>query len=240
MHDLTLARMENAEVERVVDAWRCENEQLGGRRAVNYVQIFENRGKMMGASNPHPHCQIWASHRIPNEIRKEQESQESWLGSRDRCLLCDYLALEKSSERVVTENEGFFAVVPFWAIWPFEILIIGRRHVSGLGGLTMEECAQLADMLKQVATRYDNLFESPCPYSMGLHQCPADDKSHEAWHLHVHFYPPILRSATIRKFMVGYELLAMPQRDITPEAAAARLRGLSARHYRHHGQSEQP
>jgi UDPglucose--hexose-1-phosphate uridylyltransferase len=231
VHDLTLARMQQTAIVRVVDAWRIQNQELGGLPPVNYVQIFENRGQMMGASNPHPHCQIWASHRIPNEIVKEQTSQQKWMAAHGTCLLCDYLALEKSSERVVCENAEFLALVPFWAVWPFETLILSRRHISGLAGLRPEECAALADILKQVTTRYDNLFESPCPYTMGFHQSPCDGNPHEEWHLHAHFLPPVLRSARIRKFMVGYELLAMPQRDVTPEAAAERLRALPSVHY---------
>jgi UDPglucose--hexose-1-phosphate uridylyltransferase len=231
VHDLTLARMDTSAIGGVIEAWHDQNAQLGAVPLVNYVQIFENRGQMMGASNPHPHCQIWASHRIPNEIQKEQVSQENWLQSRGRCLLCDYLAIERSGERIVTENNGFVALVPFWAVWPFETLIVARRHVAGLGDLRADECADLADILKRVTTRYDNLFQSPCPYSMGFHQCPADGNEHEAWHLHAHFLPPVLRSATVRKHMVGYELLAMPQRDITPETAAAQLRSLPATHY---------
>jgi UDPglucose--hexose-1-phosphate uridylyltransferase len=231
VHNLTIARMEAPAIGVVIDAWRDQNEQLSALPIVNYVQIFENRGQMMGASNPHPHCQIWASHRIPDEIRKEQTSQQDWFNRNGRCLLCDYLTLERSGERIVAANSGFVAMVPFWAVWPFETLVIANRHVSNLGELRPDECAELADILKQVATRYDNLFESPCPYSMGFHQCPSDGKAHQAWHLHAHFLPPVLRSATIRKFMVGYELLAMPQRDLTPEAAAERLRSMPAIHY---------
>lgn len=224
IHDLTLARMETAAIVNVVDEWRAQNAELASMPLVNYVQIFENRGQMMGASNPHPHCQIWASHRIPNEISKEQASQRAWMKSKSTCLLCDYLALEKSSERVVAANAGFTALVPFWAVWPFEILIISARHFGNLADLTARDRDDLADILKRVTTRYDNLFESPCPYSMGFHQAPSDAENHDEWHFHAHFLPPVLRSATIRKFMVGYELLAMPQRDITPESAAARLR----------------
>jgi UDPglucose--hexose-1-phosphate uridylyltransferase len=231
IHDLTLSRMTTAAIGNVVAEWCAQNRELGSMPLVNYVQIFENRGQTMGASNPHPHCQIWASHRIPNEIAKEQASQRGWMKSKSTCLLCDYLALENNSERVVTANAGFVALVPFWAVWPFEILIVGRRHAGEISGLNAGERAELADILKRVTTRYDNLFESPCPYSMGFHQSPSDSEKHDEWHLHAHFLPPVLRSAAIRKFMVGYELLAMPQRDITPEEAAARLRELPDVHY---------
>jgi UDPglucose--hexose-1-phosphate uridylyltransferase len=233
-HDLTLARMDTAAIEGVIDAWQHQNAELGGRAAINYVQIFENRGAMMGASNPHPHCQIWANHRRPDEIIKEQAGQEKWVAEHASCLLCDYLAREQQSEqgdRIVCSNGGFVTIVPFWAVWPYETLIIGRRHFPNLGDLTADERRDLAAILKETLTRYDNLFQSPCPYSMGFHQSPSDGQPHEAWHFHAHFYPPVLRSATVRKFMVGYELLAMPQRDITPELAAERLRSLSSVHY---------
>lgn len=230
-HDLTLARMEIAGIESVINAWQRENAELGARPMLNYVQIFENRGAMMGASNPHPHCQIWANHRLPGEIVKEQAAQEEWLKQRASCLLCDYLSREEPGERVVCGNASFVTLVPFWALWPFETLVIARRHFPNLGDLTADERRDLAAILKETLTRYDNLFESPCPYSMGFHQCPCDGKPHGAWHFHAHFYPPVLRSATVRKFMVGYELLAMPQRDITAESAAKRLRSLSSVHY---------
>jgi UDPglucose--hexose-1-phosphate uridylyltransferase len=231
VHDLTLARMDPADIEAVVRAWREESARLGAEPAVNYVQIFENRGAMMGASNPHPHCQIWANHRIPSEVLKEQLAQESWVRSRGSCLLCDYLSLELGGERIVALNEDFVALVPFWAVWPFETMIVARRHFSGFGEFRDGECGGLADILRQMTVRFDNLFESACPYSMGFHQCPSDGARHEEWHFHAHFYPPLLRSATVRKFLVGYEMLAMPQRDITAEAAAERLRSLSSVHY---------
>lgn len=231
LHNLTISRMTNEAIEKVVEAWREQNEQLRAVPWVRNVQIFENRGQMMGASNPHPHCQIWANHRIPDEIRKEEQSQTDWLKKRGSCLLCNYLALELESERMVTQNEAFAAVVPFWAVWPFETMILARRHFAGLSDMRVEEHALLADILRQITTRYDNLFQSPCPYSMGFHQQPFDSEHGGSWHFHAHFYPPVLRSANVRKFMVGYELLAMPQRDIRPELAAERLRSLPARHY---------
>jgi UDPglucose--hexose-1-phosphate uridylyltransferase len=230
-HDLTLARMDLAALRGVVDGWCDQNAALAELPLVRYVQIFENRGQLMGASNPHPHCQIWANHRVPDDIRKEQTCQEDWVRSKGSCLLCDYLALELNGPRRVCGNRSFFALVPFWAVWPVEILIVSRRHMANFESLQEAERIDLADILKQITIRYDNLFQSPCPYSMGFHQCPSDGDAHGAWHFHAHFYPPVLRSAVIRKFMVGYELLAMPQRDITAESAAERLRVLPAQHY---------
>lgn len=231
-HDLTLARMEATEIARVVAVWQEQYRELGAHSAINYVQIFENHGAMMGASNPHPHCQIWASRGIPNEVAKESACQARHRDGRGSCLLCDYLALEiRSPDRIVCENAHFVALVPFWALWPFEMLVLPRRHVAAIDMLDQAEGLALADILRQVTVRYDNLFETDFPYSMGFHQRPSDGEPHPEWHLHAHFYPPLLRSATVRKFMVGYELLAGPQRDITPEAAAERLRALSGRHY---------
>ncbi|HTS29243.1 MAG TPA: UDP-glucose--hexose-1-phosphate uridylyltransferase [Bryobacteraceae bacterium] len=230
-HSLTISRLPVAEIRTIVDTWVAQLLDLGGRPAIDYVQIFENRGEIMGCSNPHPHCQIWAGEGLPNEWRKEQAAQAAYRSERGSCLLCDYLALEQKAEGVVCENASFIALVPFWALWPFEVLVLSRRHVSSLDGLSNSERDGLADILKQITTRYDNLFEVSFPYTMGFHQRPTDGSAHEEWHLHAHYYPPLLRSATVKKFMVGYEMLAEPQRDITPEAAAARLRDLPATHY---------
>lgn len=230
-HDLTLSRMSVDTIGSVVDIWWSEYQQLGKLPFINYVQIFENRGEMMGASNPHPHCQIWANENLPNEIVKENIAQKSYAGRKHACLLCDYAGLERNGERLVCENEKFTALVPFWAVWPFETLVISKRHAMVMDELSESERRGLADILKQITTRYDNLFETPFPYTMGFHQRPTDGGQHEAWHFHAHFYPPLLRSAEIRKFMVGYEMLASPQRDITAEAAAARLRSVSPVHY---------
>ncbi len=228
-HDLTVARMDTGSLRRVVDAWVEQYRELGADPRINWVQIFENRGEMMGASNPHPHCQVWSNHSLPNEAVKEQIAQATFLESRGACLLCRYAELER--ERVVVENDAFAAVVPFWAVWPFETLVLARRHVTALDELADAERDGLADILRRLTTRYDNLFATSFPYSMGFHQRPTDGRAYPEWHLHAHFLPPLLRSATVRKFMVGYELLSMPQRDITPEAAAERLRGLSDTHY---------
>jgi UDPglucose--hexose-1-phosphate uridylyltransferase len=231
-HDLTLAVMEPADIRLVVDLWADQYLELGERDFVRYVQIFENRGAIMGASNPHPHCQAWASSSLPNEAVKEQAALSAYRQAEGRCLICDYLVLEERlAERKVCENEQFLVVVPFWAIWPFETLLVSRRHLSGLDELTPDERDGLSHILKRLTTRYDNLFEVSFPYSMGFHQRPTDGVPHPEWHLHAHFYPPLLRSATVRKFMVGYEMLGAPQRDITPESAAGRLRALSETHY---------
>ena len=220
-HDLTLAGMATTAVRQVVDAWTAQYRELGALPWVRHVQIFENRGAMMGASNPHPHGQIWANERLPNEPAKELVQQRAHRG----CLLCDYLDAELADgERIVVSNQRFVALVPFWAAWPFETLVLPRTHSGSLLGLTEPDRDGLADILCRLTRRYDGLFGVPFPYSMGLHQPPTDGADHPEWHLHAHFYPPLLRSATVRKFMVGYELLAGPQRDITPETAAARLR----------------
>ena len=252
-HDLTIARMEAEDLKGVVDVWSDQYQELSDIPWINHVQIFENRGAMMGASNPHPHCQIWATSHLPVEPAKEQKQFEEYKKLSGGCLLCDYLKLESSRSadpplpatgenpgeqelpgyRMVCENDHFAAVVPFWAVWPFEILLISKRHLGSMAELEGGERGSLGSILKQITTRYDNLFEVSFPYSMGFHQTPP---RHEAtsgtdWHFHGHFYPPLLRSATVRKFMVGFEMLGTPQRDITPEAAAERLRQVPALHY---------
>ncbi|PYV76620.1 MAG: galactose-1-phosphate uridylyltransferase [Acidobacteria bacterium] len=227
-HDLTVSRLSADELGRVVGIWSEQYRELGSLPFINHVQIFENRGAVMGASNPHPHCQIWANARLPNEPAKEQLAQQEYRSAHDSCLLCDYLMLEHElAQRIVCENDFFSGLVPFWAVWPFEILVLARHHRTCINELVREERCGLADILKRVTTRYDHLFEASFPYSMGFHQQPTDGGDHLEWHLHAHFYPPLLRSATVRKFMVGYEMLGSPQRDITPETAAARLREMS-------------
>jgi UDPglucose--hexose-1-phosphate uridylyltransferase len=240
-HDLTLPELDQTVIENVLATWMHASADLGSRDFIRYTQIFENKGAMMGCSNPHPHSQIWAQSQLPNEIAQELDSQSAYFGEHHRPLLADYLAEEqRHPERIVCQNEHFTALVPFWAVWPFEILLVAHRPVAQLTDLTASETHDLAEVLKQVTTRYDNLFEISFPYSMGFHQAPSDGQSHPEWVLHAHFYPPLLRSATIRKFMVGYEMLAMPQRDITPESAAERLQGLSGVHYKLRGQHESP
>jgi UDPglucose--hexose-1-phosphate uridylyltransferase len=228
-HDLTLGQMPAGAIGAVVDTWADQYDQLGALDWVRNVLIFENRGAMMGASNPHPHGQIWANEVIPNEVAKELAQQRTWTGKTSGgCLLCDYLRIElDEKDRVVDENDDFVVLVPFWASWPFETLVLPRSHHGTVSSLDAGRRAAMADILGRLARRYDSLFGVTFPYSMGLHQAPTDGEPHPEWHLHTHFYPPLLRSATVRKFMVGYELLAQPQRDITPESAAERLRGLT-------------
>jgi UDPglucose--hexose-1-phosphate uridylyltransferase len=231
-HDLTLAQMSEPDILEVVDTWTKEHTWLSTRPGVTYVQIFENRGELMGCSNPHPHCQIWASSSVPNQPAKEGISLAEYRKKNNTCLLCDYLVREQAAgERIVCENQHFLSVVPFWAVWPFETLLLSKRHLPDLTTLSSEERTALANILKQLTTRYDNLFEVSFPYSMGFHQSPADGQPHDEQHFHAHYYPPLLRSATVKKFMVGYELLASPQRDITAESAAERLRALPAVHF---------
>jgi len=235
-HSLTLARMTREEIRPVVDAWTAQYEELSGVNWIQYVQIFENRGAMMGASNPHPHGQIWSTGFVPDEPAAETQAQREHLALTGCCLLCAYLAAEKTAApagegRIVFENEHFSALVPWWAVWPFEVLLVSRRHVKAMPEFSSDEREGLADALKRLTTRYDNLFQTGFPYTMGFHQAPTDKSSHEEWHFHAHFYPPLLRSATVRKFMVGFEMLGMPQRDITAEAAAERLREASEVHF---------
>jgi UDPglucose--hexose-1-phosphate uridylyltransferase len=232
-HDWTLPDMPLADIRRVVDVWVDQTRELGELDFINYVQFFENKGDAMGASNPHPHCQVWTSEHIPTEPSKELRAQTNYLESRGSCLLCDYLKIELAhAERIVLQNDHFIVVVPFWAVWPFETMLLSRRHIGSLTDLTDAERDALADIIKRLTTRYDNLFQVSFPYSMGWHQSPTDNVAHPETHLHAHYYPPLLRNATIRKFMVGYELLANPQRDITAETAAARLRERSEVLYR--------
>lgn len=226
-HDLTLAMMDPSAIRRVVDRWADEYAELGSRPHINHVQIFENKGLLMGCSNPHPHGQIWAQETVPDQPAREGASQQRHFERHGRTLLDEYLTVElERRERWVAGNDHFSVVVPFWAVWPFETLIIPHRPAASLLDLSAAERDGLAAALKDVTTCYDRLFETSFPYSAGLHQAPTDGRHHPEWHLHMHFYPPLLRSATVRKFMVGYELLATPQRDLTPEASAARLRAL--------------
>ncbi|NOK61288.1 MAG: UDP-glucose--hexose-1-phosphate uridylyltransferase [Chloroflexi bacterium AL-W] len=232
-HDLTMAEMDVLSITAVVEMWIEQYGEMGAQPLTNYVQIFENRGAMMGASNPHPHGQIWATEHLPLNVARELETQHDYYVEHERTLLADYLKLElEAHERLVCHNNHFVALVPFWAVWPFETMLISRRPAGALSDLDQNERGALADILKQLTTRYDNLFEVSFPYSMGFHQRPTDGGAYPEWHLHAHFYPPLLRSATVRKFMVGFELLAEPQRDITPEQAAERLRSVPEKHYR--------
>lgn len=224
-HDLTLATMELAAIERVVEMWAAQETELGGRDEIRYVQIFENRGAMMGASNPHPHGQIWATEHIPDETALELSAQKSYLEQHGRGLLPAYLEMErKDGQRIVAENDEWTALVPFWAVWPFELMLLPREPVATMAAQSPAQRKALASMLSTVTRGYNRVFDTPFPYSMGFHPAPSDGEKHPEWCLHAHFYPPLLRSATVRKFMVGFELLGSPQRDITPELAAETLR----------------
>ena len=231
-HSLTASRMSDGALALVAAEWGRQFAELSRLPFVRTIQIFENRGQMMGASNPHPHCQIWATESIPFEHAREFDAQQAHLRQHGACLLCTYLAQElDAAERIVCENASLAALVPFCAVWPFETLLLPRRHVNSIGELTSAEQLDLANLMRRLTTRYDNLFESPFPYTMGFHQRPAGGGDHPHVHLHAHYYPPLLRSATVRKFMVGFEMLGGPARDITPESAARRLRECSETHY---------
>ena len=229
-HDLTLPQMEPSDIRKVVDVWANQIEDLGEDYA--WVQIFENKGSEMGCSNPHPHGQIWATEHLPSEVALEDRHQQQWFREHGSQLLLDYLDKElEADQRIVTQNESWVVLVPWWALWPFEVLLLPRRHIPQLHHLSPVEKDHLALILKNLLTRYDNLFQSSFPYSMGWHGAPfvADNTDH--WQLHAHFYPPMLRSASVRKHMVGYEMLGEPQRDLTPESAAQRLASMSDRHW---------
>ena len=229
-HDLTLATMGLSSIRQVVDLWADQTSELSRMQHIRYVQIFENRGAMMGASNPHPHGQIWATEHIPDEPALELEAQSAYLEAHGRALLPTYVELElQRSERLVGVNETWVAVVPFWAVWPFEVLLVPRDPVPTVQAQSDTQRDGLASLLSAITRAYNEVFQTPFPYSMGLHGAPCDGEAHEGWCLHAHFYPPLLRSATIRKFMVGFELLGSPQRDITPESAAATLRAAMER-----------
>ncbi len=229
-HDLTLATMEVPSIERVVDLWAEQETELGLHDGLRYVQIFENRGAMMGASNPHPHGQIWATEHVPDEPALELTAQQSYLQAQGRALLPAYLAMELAEgQRVVAENDQWVALVPFWAVWPFELMLLPREQVPTMAAQTAVQRSGLARLLSTVTRGYNRVFDTAFPYSMGFHPAPADGEAHPEWCLHAHFYPPLLRSATVRKFMVGFELLGSPQRDITPELAAETLRDAVAK-----------
>ena len=232
-HDLTLPELPVAEIKGLIELWCIEFEKLSANTLLKNIQVFENKGDVMGCSNPHPHGQIWAQTSLPQEIIKETIQQKLYSEKNGKSLLLDYIELElKLKERLVIENEHFVAVVPFWAVWPYETMIVSKRQVQYITQFTGTEKYALAEILKDLTTRYDNLFEISFPYSAGMHQAPVNDGEHAAWHWHMHFYPPLLRSATVKKFMVGYEMLANAQRDITPEWAAERLRDQSNEHYK--------
>ena len=231
-HACTLPQMEQADIVKVIELWQEEYSSLSANEWIKYIQIFENKGAIMGCSNPHPHGQIWALSDVPVELMKETDHQKKYVEAHKISLLENYLKLEiEKQERIVCINDHFVALVPFWAVWPFETMIISRRQVQNILQFNEKEKEALAAILKDLTIRYDNLFETSFPYSAGMHQAPVNDGEHTEWHWHMHFYPPLLRSATVKKFMVGYEMLASPQRDITPEWAAQKLKNLPEIHY---------
>lgn len=228
-HNLTLPEMSVEAIIEVINVWIQQSREMFGQ--YKWVQIFENKGEVMGASNPHPHCQIWASSFLPNELYEEDSNQNKYFQKNNSVLLSDYLEYElKQDERVIIQNNHWVSLVPYWAVWPYETMILPRRNIKSLLDLTKDEITALAETLKLHLVKYDNLFNVSFPYSMGFHFSPPgyDD---QGWLLHIHFYPPLLRSATVKKFMVGYEMLAEVQRDITPEQAAVKLKELPELHY---------
>ena len=232
-HNVTLAEMQVPEIENVVRVWKEQYLELGAISYINHVQIFENKGSVMGCSNPHPHGQIWAQSSLPTQVKRTQDNLLKYFQKTGKSLLKDYLESElQKKERIIAENEHFVLLVPFWATWPYETMIISKRHFSSIAEITEEEIKSYAEMIQIITVKYDNLFKTSFPYSAGIHQAPTDGLDHEEWHFHMHFYPPLLRSATVKKFMVGYELLAEAQRDLTAEQSAEILRNLSTQHYK--------
>jgi UDPglucose--hexose-1-phosphate uridylyltransferase len=230
-HSKTLPELSVKEISRIVDTWQSQCEELGG--TYTSVQVFENKGSVMGCSNPHPHGQIWAQQQLPTLVMKKQYAQLAYLEQHGSNLLQDYVVREvENKERIVVKNDDWLVVVPYWAAWPFETLILPRFTVSRITELNEAKKLSLADILKKITIKYDNLFNCSFPYSMGWHGAPFDDKAHPEWTLHASFFPPLLRSSTVRKFMVGYEMMAEAQRDLTAEQAAERLRNGSDTHYK--------
>jgi UDPglucose--hexose-1-phosphate uridylyltransferase len=232
-HNLTLPEMEIQEIKEIIQTWAAQYIELGSHDFINYVQIFENKGAVMGCSNPHPHGQIWAQQTVPTQVEITQKNLRAYFEKNKSSLLKDYLDAElKLQERIVLENEHFVALVPFWATWPFETLLISKRHFGNIIAMSQEEIEAFAEILKGITVKYDNLFETSFPYSSGIHQAPTDRIAHPEWHFHMHFYPPLLRSASVKKFMVGYEMLGEAQRDSSPEQSAKILRDLPTQHYK--------
>ena len=226
-HNLSLAQLDLIDIQNLVQTWRSQYEELGAMSYINYVQIFENKGEIMGCSNPHPHGQIWAQESLPQEVVKEQKQQEAYWDKNGRSLLLDYVALEiQKQERVLFENDLFVVLVPFWAVWPFETMIAPKIQCHSLSDLDEIGVKAFAEAIQWISQTYDLLFNCSFPYSSGIHQAPTDGLDHMSWQMHMHFYPPLLRSASVKKFMVGYEMMGNPQRDFTPEYAAKTLREL--------------
>ncbi len=230
-HSLTLPLMSISEINNVISLWKKEYEELGANPNINHVQIFENKGDIMGCSNPHPHGQIWAQRSIPEVVLKKQTQQKKYWDKNNKSLLFDYIQQEiELNERIILKNNHFVALVPYWAVWPYETMIVPIKQYQHIGQLNSQEQLDFAEIIKDLTTKYDNLFETSFPYSSGIHQSPTDGE-HPEWHFHMSFYPPLLRSAEVKKFMVGYEMFANPQRDITAEQAADNLKLLSTTHY---------
>ncbi|RRO26168.1 UDP-glucose--hexose-1-phosphate uridylyltransferase [Flavobacteriaceae bacterium 14752] len=230
-HALTLPLMSINEIHEVIKLWQKEYKSLGEKPDIGHVQIFENKGDIMGCSNPHPHGQIWAQRSIPEVVLKKQKEQKTYWDKNKKSLLSEYIQQElELDERIILKNKHFVALVPYWAVWPFETMIVPIKHNEHINQLNEEEQLAFAKIIKGLTTKYDNLFETSFPYSSGIHQSPTDTE-HPEWHFHMSFYPPLLRSATVKKFMVGYEMFANPQRDITAEQAADRLKSLSLKHF---------
>lgn len=226
-HSKSLAEMEVEDIKKVVHAWQREYTELGENDMINYVQIFENKGAVMGCSNPHPHGQIWSQSTLPNEVEKKDTQQKNYFVEKKSSLLGDYLAQElEAKERIIFENDDFVVLIPFWAVWPFEAMIAPKKAKKNILELSDAEAKNYAEAIAVITRAYDKLFSTSFPYSSGIHQAPTDGESNEHWHFHMSFYPPLLRSATVKKFMVGYEMFGSPQRDITAEIAANRLRDL--------------
>ena len=228
-HSLTLPQLSKEQVRSVIDCWAAQSSELGTQ--YTWIQLFENKGAAMGCSNPHPHGQLWASSHVPDEPAIEDVRQRAYLAETGYSLLTEVAAQEAGGPRVVIETPDWLVIVPWWAVWPFETLLMPRFSVQRIEHLNAAQRDGLADVLRELTARYDNLFGCPFPYSMGWHGAPYLPGDHSHWILHAHFYPPLLRSATVRKFMVGYEMLAEAQRDLTPEQAAERLRLVSPTHY---------
>ncbi len=224
-HSKSLAQMEINDIKKVIEIWKKEYIGLNKKNDINYIQIFENKGSVMGCSNPHPHGQIWAQSGIPNEVQKKDEQQKQHFNSHNVSLLGNYLQQElNKNERIIFENDDFVVLIPFWAVWPFETLIVPKKHQPNISQLTKTECYHFSEAISVITKTYDEIFNCSFPYSSGIHQAPSNGQNNNHWHWHMCFYPPLLRSATVKKFMVGYEMFGMPQRDITPESAAKIIR----------------
>ena len=231
-HSLTMPQMDESEIVSIIKLWQKEYKDLGSIENINNIQIFENKGESMGCSNPHPHGQIWAQKSIPTEILKKQNNFKKFYENNNQSMLLAYIKKElELKERIIYENESFVALVPFWAVWPYESMVITKNHRKSILELNEKEVTDYANILKILTTKYDNLFQTSFPYSTGIHQAPTNNEQNNEWHMHMSFYPPLLRSASIKKFMVGYEMFGEPQRDITPEQAAESLRNCSNTHF---------